>query len=204
MNVIARLEIELANYDSAVDHFNHYSKRTPSLNFLVDLKSPVLWMVSIFLFISSSLSLKGFEGHSNGTIYNLSLFKRDIIWRVSIFSLMFSSSQSLFQTPIDMSKGASSNWYHRYVHKLFLFLFFVLFYLFFRLFLLFLFPMSWLFPFSSNFLSSKFFSLSLSMYPTHFHFHFHFVFRSIHFSLSLSLALARSLSLARSFSFPLL
>ena len=29
MNVIARLEYELAYYDSAVHHFNHYTKRTP-------------------------------------------------------------------------------------------------------------------------------------------------------------------------------
>ena len=30
MNVIARLEYELAYYDSAVHHFNHYTTRTPS------------------------------------------------------------------------------------------------------------------------------------------------------------------------------
>ena len=29
MNVIARLEYELANYDSAVNRFNHYTTRTP-------------------------------------------------------------------------------------------------------------------------------------------------------------------------------
>ena len=29
MNVIARLEYELAYYDSAVHQFNHYTKRTP-------------------------------------------------------------------------------------------------------------------------------------------------------------------------------
>ena len=31
MNVIARLEYELAYYDSAVHHFNHYTTRTPYL-----------------------------------------------------------------------------------------------------------------------------------------------------------------------------
>ena len=29
VNVIARLEHELAYYDSAVHHFNHYTRRTP-------------------------------------------------------------------------------------------------------------------------------------------------------------------------------
>ena len=33
MNVTARLEYELANYDSAVHRFNHYTTRTPPLNF---------------------------------------------------------------------------------------------------------------------------------------------------------------------------
>ena len=31
MNVIARLEYELAYYDSAVHHFNHYTTRTPPI-----------------------------------------------------------------------------------------------------------------------------------------------------------------------------
>ena len=34
MNVIARLENELAYYDSAVHRFNHYTTRTPPLTFL--------------------------------------------------------------------------------------------------------------------------------------------------------------------------
>ena len=32
MNIIARLEYELAYYDSAVHHFNHYTTRTPQYN----------------------------------------------------------------------------------------------------------------------------------------------------------------------------
>ena len=34
MNVIVRLEIELACYDFAVQRFNHYTKRTPTYNTL--------------------------------------------------------------------------------------------------------------------------------------------------------------------------
>ena len=32
VNVIVRLEFELAHYDSAVQHFNHYPTRTPSIS----------------------------------------------------------------------------------------------------------------------------------------------------------------------------
>ena len=36
MNVIARLEYELAYYDSAVHHFNHYTTRTPHPSLVKD------------------------------------------------------------------------------------------------------------------------------------------------------------------------
>ena len=39
VNVIARLEYELANYDSAVHRFNHYTTRTPPVDYLNDHKS---------------------------------------------------------------------------------------------------------------------------------------------------------------------
>ena len=39
MNVIARLEYELAYYDSAVHRFNHYTTRTPPVYFLLAIKS---------------------------------------------------------------------------------------------------------------------------------------------------------------------
>ena len=38
MNVIARLEYELAYYDSAVHRFNHYTTRTPLLHSVCDFK----------------------------------------------------------------------------------------------------------------------------------------------------------------------
>ena len=38
VNVIARLEDELAHYDSAVHRFNHYTTRTPPNTFRVDKK----------------------------------------------------------------------------------------------------------------------------------------------------------------------
>ena len=44
VNVIARLEYELAYYDSAVHHFNHYTTRTPPtfLGFLLLTKDPFI------------------------------------------------------------------------------------------------------------------------------------------------------------------
>ena len=41
MNVIERLEFELAYYDSAVQHFNHYTTRIPPR-----------WQISIIVFVS--------------------------------------------------------------------------------------------------------------------------------------------------------
>ena len=49
MNVIARLEYELAYYDSAVHRFNHYTTRTPPL-FLLGF----FWTQVLFLFIIPS------------------------------------------------------------------------------------------------------------------------------------------------------
>ena len=50
VNVIARLEYELAYYDSAVHHFNHYTTRTPSTvlgaeGFEVEVLLGVCWFV---------------------------------------------------------------------------------------------------------------------------------------------------------------
>ena len=62
VNVIVRLEFELAYYDSAVECFNHYTPDTP----------PDCLLNTHFLFCSVSL----FNGISTFTIYsNPSLYK---------------------------------------------------------------------------------------------------------------------------------
>ena len=46
VNAIARLEFELAYYDSAVHRFNHYTTRTPPLSLVMDLI--ITWSVLKF------------------------------------------------------------------------------------------------------------------------------------------------------------
>ena len=44
VNVIARLEYELASYDSAVHRFNHYTTRTPLLYLLLNFDLKTGWL----------------------------------------------------------------------------------------------------------------------------------------------------------------
>ena len=49
MNIIARLEYELAYYDSAVHRFNHYTTRTPHQLFVFTVALYMTYMTGIFL-----------------------------------------------------------------------------------------------------------------------------------------------------------
>ena len=61
VNVIARLEYELAYYDSAVHRFNHYTTRTPASSIigaspsdcLVSCQGATLGVGELFLFINT-------------------------------------------------------------------------------------------------------------------------------------------------------
>ena len=57
MNVIARLEYELAYYDSAVHRLNHYTTRTPPhlLCLHMSMFMPICWFVVAFFFVCVSV-----------------------------------------------------------------------------------------------------------------------------------------------------
>ena len=79
MNVIARLEYELAYYDSAVHRFNHYTTRTPPLFFNFTLFvynhyiDPVIWH-QVFLSNTNNLSPKTKRSFFQAAVVSILLY----------------------------------------------------------------------------------------------------------------------------------
>ena len=101
MNIIARLEYELAYYDSAVHRFNHYTTRTPPWQWRGTLHSPKLqhyWSLTIRLFnvISKTMIVEVLPlcRDAVGVFYIPIQLGHLIGWGLTPLQLMYSTSPS--------------------------------------------------------------------------------------------------------------